>query len=288
MLGTGKGKKIWLMHPKNNKIQGWFKYVKTIKKNIDGNVIEVPNTYENVSEKIAEYIAIEIGIKNAHIDIGTYKGAKGCLSYNILKNNQTMEEGVSLITQKYPFYNLQTMYDEKSQTYYSLSLILNSLGDENLKRSFFKVLIFDYIIGNSDRHQNNWAIIKENNQIDIAPLYDNGSSLCSLILEEDINSYIDTNDTLRMNSLVVTKSRSIVRLDGKSKSKPKHIEVIQYLKEHYYNETKDFVFYIIKKLNEHKINEILEKIDCISYKRKKLISIFLNKKVNDLKVIYIK
>ena len=48
-------------------------------------------------------------------------------------------------------------------------------------------MIFDFIIGNSDRHSNNWAIIKKAKEKErLAPIYDNGSSLCALVKESQI------------------------------------------------------------------------------------------------------
>lgn len=48
IVGSGKGKKVWLVNPKNPNQQGWFKYVKkTIR---EGKEV---NSYENFSEKLA-------------------------------------------------------------------------------------------------------------------------------------------------------------------------------------------------------------------------------------------
>ena len=33
------------------------------------------------------------------------------------------------------------------------------------------MLVFDFLIGNSDRHQNNWAVLKSGDNTDFSPLY---------------------------------------------------------------------------------------------------------------------
>ena len=278
IVGSGKGKKVWLVNPKNPNQQGWFKYVKkTIR---EGKEV---NSYENFSEKLAELIANNIEIKNAHIDIGIYQGELGCLSYYI---NEQMEEIVSLITKKYPKYNEKNLYDEQNKIYYSINMILNSLDNKNLEKDFFKILIFDYIIGNTDRHSNNWAIIrKENNEMEIAPLYDNGSALCSYVYEEEIEKYFG-KDKLLLNSLVRSKSRSMIKIDEKDKKRPMHIEVIKYLHNKYNDETVGFVETILKRLNEDKIVELINQLEGISYNRKRLLKMFLDIKLKDLKCIY--
>lgn len=142
-------------------------------KKVDGKLQEVPNTYENISEKLAELIAKRIGIKSAHIDIGTYNGAVGCFSYNLKGNTDMMNEGIDFITKKFPNYNPETGIDSKTKEYYSFDMIMQSLENESLKRQFLEVIIFDYIIGNTDRHQNNWAVLKNEYGESNIVLYDN-------------------------------------------------------------------------------------------------------------------
>ena len=72
------------------------------------------------------------------------------------------------------------------------------------------MLVFDFLIGNSDRHQNNWAVLKSGDNTDFSPLYDNGSSLCSFISDQQAESYMG-KDLVRWKSLVDTKSKSLVR-----------------------------------------------------------------------------
>ena len=283
IVGSGKGKKVWLINPKNPNKQGWFKYVKKTRRKTENGDYEEFNSYENFSEKLAELIANTIGIKNAHIDIGVYQNELGCLSYNI---NKQMEEAVSLITKKYPKYNEKTLYDEQNKIYYSIKMILNSLNNKRLEKEFLKVLIFDYIIGNTDRHSNNWAIIrKEDNDIEIAPLYDNGSALYAYIYEEDIERYFK-KDILPLESLVRTKSKSMIKINEKDKKRPMHIDVIKYLYSNYYQETKEFVEFVLKVVDENKINELVNQIEGISYNRKRLIKKFLNIKIEDLRNVY--
>lgn len=284
-LDSGKGKKIWLTNPNNVRTCGWFKYVKkTYQKNDKENEI---CTYENISEKIAELIARELKINSAKIDIGTYYGEKGCLSYNILSNNQSMSEGVSYISRKYKKYDAIIGQDLDSGKYYCLDIILSSLDSDKLKMDFLKIMIFDFIIGNSDRHSNNWAIVKtKSNKEYFAPLYDNGSSLCALINENEINDYL-SEDKLRFNSLVDSKSKTIVRINGNLKKIPTHKEVLEYLCNKYYEETKGFVEMALQRLNEEKICDVLRSVNkYISHRRYKLLKKFLLEKIRILKEIY--
>jgi hypothetical protein len=166
-------------------------------------------------------------------------------------------------------------------------MILNSLEEKKLKEQFLKITIFDYIIGNTDRHQNNWAVMRgKSGTLNIAPLYDNGSSLCALVPDSKLKSYLG-NDLMLLNSLIVTKSQSWVRIDGTKKNKALHIDIVKYLKDNYYDETIEFVKNAVRKLNDDKIKDILNEVrEYISDNRSQLIRIYLNKKIKDLRLIY--
>ena len=284
-LDSGKGKKVWLTNPNNSNSCGWFKYVK--KTHIKNNDEDEICTFENISEKIAELIAKELKLNSAKIDIGTYFGEIGCLSYNILGDRQTMAEGASYISREYPKYDALKGIDNDTGKYYCLEIILKSLVKEELKKEFLKIMIFDFIIGNSDRHWNNWAIIKTKSGKEyFSPLYDNGSSLCALVNENEVESYLG-NDKLKFASLVDSKSKTIVRVDGNSKNIPTHKTVLHYLRDNYYEETKDFVEFAIRKLNEEKITDILRNINkYITHRRCELLKKYLLEKIKILKEIY--
>lgn len=105
------------------------------------------------------------------------------MSYNIVENGEILAEGVTFIQQKYPFYNKNKLIDEYTGEKYSLQMIKNSI-DEREFNSILLMVLFDAIIGNSDRHHSNWGIIYHMDLVKglysfFCPLYDNGSSLCA-------------------------------------------------------------------------------------------------------------
>jgi len=66
---------------------------------------------------------------------------------------------------------------------------------EDLMEQFYKILIFDAIIGNTDRHQDNWGFIHNNKtkEMGLAPAYDNSTSLGSELIEEKLSGYLEEN-----------------------------------------------------------------------------------------------
>ena len=89
----------------------------------------------------------------------------------------------------------------KQHNFETISLIFNELG-MSWKSYWAKTLLFDTLIGNTDRHQDNWGTIVTPLQgsflkkIRIAPVFDNGTSMGHEIPSENFkkfedNSYLD-------------------------------------------------------------------------------------------------
>ena len=149
------------------------------------------------------------------------------------------------------------------------------------------MLIFDYLIGNSDRHQSNWAVVSFNGTMKWSPLYDNSSSLCAYVQEEQIASYLG-KDKVKWNSLVDTKSKSLIRCRETDNKRPTHLEVLNYIKNNYYEETYKFIEKAILVMTESNISAIIGKYLCdgLSEDRKLLIEKFLLWKVKKMEEVY--
>lgn len=264
--GSGRSEKVWLVNPIDGEI-GLFKFPKT------------EHTTEHLSEKIAADIAALINIECMRVELGKYNSRLGSLSYRINREEENLIEGIQLINKYYPNYNEQTLYDSEKNEYYSLEMILRSLEEYNLQRDFLAIPIFDYLIGNSDRHQSNWAVLQKGKSLKLCPLYDNGSSLCCYILESQLDGYLG-NDKLRFQALVDSKSKSRIRLNKNSKKEPAHLDVLQFLQVKHYNDVIEIIAKIKNNFNEHNIDSILEKYGVLmSAKRRILIKRFLLEKL---------
>ena len=259
-------------------VRGLFKFPK-IKS--DGSV-----TGEYYAEKIASELGRLIKMPCAEVDIGTYKGRVGSISYNFLKNNEFLNEGINFIQERYPSYNKNKFEEAMEELKYNVQMLKNlNINFEDI----LKMIIFDALIGNSDRHHSNWGyIVEENNNtysnIRFCPLYDNGSSLCSYVNDYDIKDIL--RDKNRYNALIDTKSKSCIGWEDERTIR--HFELIKKIKANYYNETIDFVKEIKQKLTNSSIKNILDSFEnnVIVEEKKKLLFKVINDRKSKILEIY--
>ncbi len=208
------------------------------------------------------------------------------MSYMILKDDEELIEGIQYITNIYKEYNQDKFIDYGTGEPYSIKMILQSIKETGLQNDFLIIPIFDALIGNSDRHHSNWGIVKNklNGNIRISPLYDNGSSLCCLIDGKDAQDFL--RDKMRFKSLIFGKSKSMIRWE--SPNRIRHFQLIEHIKDQYYEETLFIVEKIRDNLNETKIREIIYSYDDIIINEgiKKLLCAFLIKRRQKVLEIY--
>ena len=120
---------------------------------------------------------------------------------------------------------IEWFYDDSKENYFSGGLIMQSCIDgydrekgskhnlqtildfDNLKKQkkwlgyWAGVLVFDSLIGNTDRHQDNWGLVDNNKinaktstlQLRTSPAFDNGTALGYEILKENLWKFDDTD-----------------------------------------------------------------------------------------------
>lgn len=278
--GSGRSEKEWLIS--NEQKIGLFKFPKNDP--LTGNI-----TSEHISEHLAYIIGNILGVETAVVELGVYKGRVGCMSYLVNNPRQFVIEGINFITQIYPQYDANKMVNLDTGIYYNINFILESTENVVPVSAWLEMMLFDFLIGNTDRHQSNWAIlvkITDEGKDFIAkrcPLYDNGSSLCSYINDSMVHKILG-RDPGPLRALVDTKSRSRIRIDGSIKAEPTHRSILAFLLKNY-KETADIATTFLSRLDENKVISLLEAYDSniLSKDKKVLMTRFLLGKIQILK-----
>jgi hypothetical protein len=117
-------------------------------------------------------------------------------------------------------------YDRKKGEQHNFETICKACEDKkviNWQEHLIKTLLLDAIIGNTDRHQENWEIITNTEGTYLSPAFDNGTSLGYDILNEKIDN--------KLNALEAHINKGTHHLKWKlnDKNKCKHFELLKLL-----------------------------------------------------------
>lgn len=197
-------------------------------------------TYEFWSEVIASEVGQMLGFNTLRYDVAAYKQRLGCLSKLMI--NPSKEQ----LIEGYKWINLyQNTYDAEDRNAYTFQVIdaaLNGLfKGKGFSESLISALVFDSIIGNEDRHQENWGIIVSTEITEesrgfiftkktpvpkiaykFAPIYDSGSSLGRELREEKVNQML--TDKVQLEAYI-NRGQSEIHWEGEI-GKQKHFDLL--------------------------------------------------------------
>ncbi|MCG0998224.1 HipA domain-containing protein [Acetobacter persici] len=152
------------------------------------------HTGQHWSEKIAAEIAEALGMQHAPVELAEFQDRFGSISESIARNGRQLIHGNQLLSGLVTGYNSEATYQHKDHTIENIVLSLEKYfkKEESIKintSQLFGYFLFDCLIGNTDRHHENWAISQR--EIDgklisyIAPSFDHASSLGRELRDRD-------------------------------------------------------------------------------------------------------
>ncbi len=150
----GTRSKYIALNPDNNEEY----FFKGSKETLDGE-IRYPTEFwsEIVSSKIGQYLGFEMLDYNIAYD-KNHKQKIGCLSKSmILHSENKLTEGIAYLTG----YDAKYIPEKhkKKYTFQFINKALVEFGLGQYVEKIIEIIVFDCIVGNSDRHQENWGII---------------------------------------------------------------------------------------------------------------------------------
>lgn len=145
------------------------------------------NTMTVYCEYVASKFIKAIGVPCHTVELGFYTGVymgqtkqnevvaiiKDFTSnngYKLHKFGETQQSSEdTLLPKEYTYEEVIDMIDKH--------LKMSDTVKQKAKEQFWQMFICDAILGNRDRHKNNWGYLSNGKECRLAPLYDNGSSL---------------------------------------------------------------------------------------------------------------
>lgn len=227
-------------------------------------------TSEICSEKMSYEIAKILGYRCAKIELAKdEENTLGILNYVFIKLGE--EEH----TDAGSYLNISEKERENFYTISNIKRVLDSL-DTSLFEEFIKVMVFDALVGEQDRHEDNWGITRIGNNYKFSPLYDNGCNLLNEFKNEEFAEKYYSGP--RNFDSFISKSKTYIYTEDTHK-RFKHFDLIKFLYKSY-PEIVTKEINNLKKLTDGEIEAVVSKIpdDLLTSKHKEYIIIYLKKR----------
>lgn len=225
---------------------------------------------EACSEKMAYEIAKVLGYKCAKIELAKdTENNIGVLNY--LFSDRETSPHTDIVTY------LNKGSNERNE-YYTVSNIKKTLDeiDKSLFQGFIRIMVFDALIGEQDRHEENWGITEKNGKCSISPLYDNGDSLLREFKNKDMLKKFQNGE--KDFDAYINRSKTLIYKEDKKK-RYKHFELIDFLNKNYHEIVKTEIDNL-NKLADNDIDLIVNRIpsELLTNGQKEYIICYLRKR----------
>lgn len=210
-----------------------------------------PHRYEVYNEVIASLVCSHLGIYHVDYHLIEDDGYLYCACEDFIMYGQDFVTAY-MVSEESKKANEESLYQFIVRRY-------AELGVEDAKKQIDKMLLLDFLLGNEDRHLNNFGLIRDAKTLRFlccAPIFDTGSCL----------GYLEEDDTLAYSKPRPWKPFS-------SKAHPRQID--------YFDELPIDTPHAILSLVSA-VSSLLDTFDGMPGKRKKAILRFLSSRVSDV------
>lgn len=185
------------------------------------------NTGEHWSEKVAEQLCDCLDIPHAEYELSVIKRPDseeyrvGVLSKNIVPENWNMIMGNEFLYNYAPEVYPKADGCIKHIQEHTIDMVYSAFNEHSLKKPpacllgidawgiFCGYLMLDALISNQDRHHENWAVLRDNeNHIYLCPSYDHAASLGRELSDENRQTRLNTKDNKHSVPFFVKRARS--------------------------------------------------------------------------------
>jgi len=166
------------------------------------------NTGEDWSEKIASELAKLLNIPAAQVELATFMGKRGCASQSFVFTEKGFElvHGSEVLAGSLVKYEKSKQWGQNDHSIENIVKALEEIFPSRQRTQYLRILasyiILDALICNTDRHHDNWGVLRYHTQQgktmhEIAPSFDHASSLGRELLDERRQAILDQNDIER-------------------------------------------------------------------------------------------
>ena len=224
--------------------------------------------HESVIEFLINKIGLELGLLMNEVKLVKGNGQIRFLSKYFLSKNERLVHGAEICGEHLGDVAFaKEIADNKSKarelfTFEFIKQSIYSVYPENkdeLLRNLIRLLTFDAIVGNNDRHFYNWGIIdykkKSLKPVRFAPIYDSARGLFWNFSDDNLrkNFASKKHDNTKLNKYIVSAKP---RVSIENNKEANHFELIEKIK----NENKNYQSIISELISPEKEKKVIEMI----------------------------
>jgi hypothetical protein len=184
-------------------------------------------TGENWAEKAAAEIAAELTLPRATYDLACCGERRGVITPSFVPEDGRLIHGNELLARIFSRYENTHRYSARMHTVRRVFAILSrpalhkplgwdgSEAISNASGVFTGYLMLDALVGNQDRHDENWGVVVASGAAYLAPTFDHASSLGRNETDANRLDRLNTRDQGRTVEHYVSRARSALYLNEK-------------------------------------------------------------------------
>jgi hypothetical protein len=193
----GSKPKWWLEAP--NRVRWLFKEVQA-NRTVSGDAYLKGDDW---AEAVASDVARLLGLPSATVELAVRAGVTGVISRHIAEGiGGGLVHGNEVLAGAHPGYDPQ---GRGLDSLYTVVNVMRAVGEVAPPASYFGTaascfagyLTLDAVVGNTDRHHQNWAFLKGRSGSRLAPTFDHGSSLGFALSDPERRDRLTTKDRNR-------------------------------------------------------------------------------------------
>jgi hypothetical protein len=140
-------------------------------------------------------------------------------------------------------------------------------------KAYWDLFIADALLGNFDRHANNWGYLvnEDTNEISIAPIYDCGSCLYPQLVDEDLPDILDSEEQIMLR---IKKFPQAALTDEYGRK----VSYMAYIDSFANQDCTDALLRVFPKINMNQIEMVIDETEGITEIRKKFYKTMLAKR----------
>ena len=248
----GSKKKFWYNHPKQPERSWLFKYPRY-------------DTGEHWAEKVAAEVAELLGIPHAKVELAEFEGRRGSVTESFARDGRELIHGNQMLARVVHDYDPAGTFHQSNHTLANIWKVMDRIfvKSESSRRAKFRIaeyLVLDALIGNTDRHHENWGVLRRQFPGGqwrgvVAPSFDHASSLGRELLDE-------RRDVLTTDNRVgdyVERGRGALYWSENERRGPSPLELVRKA-VHEYPSLFGSASVKLGKLNRRSIGEIVDRV----------------------------